>query len=143
MVRTRLEPAYHRSRIRRLSQPSHASSLRDYSFIISIRVLSPIARFNTWIASSPLIFADQFVQWSTLLATPLIYGLGEHVAPFLHRVDRWRQLTFWSRDIAPRVGFLAAVKLLNFLIRRDNVIQIMVYFISTKYPLKGVRLIVH
>uniref|UniRef100_A0A4W3J130 Alpha glucosidase 2 n=1 Tax=Callorhinchus milii TaxID=7868 RepID=A0A4W3J130_CALMI len=54
---------------------------------------------NTTLA--PLLFADQFLQISTSLPSPYIYGLGEHQAGFLHTVQ-WNTLTFWARDCPPR-----------------------------------------
>lgn len=59
-----------------------------------------IIRFNSNI--SPLIFADQFIKISTRLASPLLYGLGEHQQPLLINVtDSWQRLTFYSRDFPP------------------------------------------
>ncbi|CAF3499233.1 unnamed protein product [Rotaria sp. Silwood1] len=51
---------------------------------------------------SPLIFADQFIKFSTRLSSPLVYGLGEHRQGLLINVtDQWKKLTFWSRDFPP------------------------------------------
>jgi hypothetical protein len=51
---------------------------------------------------SPLIFADQFIKFSTKLSSPLVYGLGEHKQPLLINVTTdWKKLTFWTRDINP------------------------------------------
>lgn len=51
---------------------------------------------------SPLIFADQFIKFSTRLSSPLVYGLGEHRQSLLINVtNSWKKLTFWSRDFPP------------------------------------------
>ncbi|XP_022103478.1 lysosomal alpha-glucosidase-like isoform X2 [Acanthaster planci] len=52
---------------------------------------------------SPLIFADQFLQLSTSLVTPYIYGLGEHRGRFRVASD-WETYPMWSRDQPPHVG---------------------------------------
>ncbi|XP_006820026.1 lysosomal alpha-glucosidase-like, partial [Saccoglossus kowalevskii] len=54
------------------------------------------AMFNCGIG--PLIFADQFIQLSSSLASKYIYGLGEHCGSFLHDVN-WSRYAFWSRDV--------------------------------------------
>lgn len=51
---------------------------------------------------APLIFADQFLQISTLLPSKFLYGLGEHRGPLLHSMD-WSTLTLWARDVSPTV----------------------------------------
>ncbi|CAF4285638.1 unnamed protein product, partial [Adineta steineri] len=57
-------------------------------------------RFDSSVA--PLIFADQFIKFSTRLSTPLLYGLGEHQQPLLINVtNEWKRLTFYSRDFPP------------------------------------------
>lgn len=57
-------------------------------------------RLNTTVA--PLIFADQFLQISTLLPSKFLYGLGEHRGTLLHSLD-WSTLTLWARDVSPTV----------------------------------------
>ncbi len=57
-------------------------------------------RFNSTI--SPLIFADQFIKFSTQLSSPFLYGLGEHRQPLLINItDSWQRLTFYTRDFPP------------------------------------------
>ena len=59
-------------------------------------------RFDSSVA--PLIFADQFIKFSTRLSSPLVYGLGEHREPFLIDVTKkWKRLTFYTRDFPPIV----------------------------------------
>ncbi|CAF1263699.1 unnamed protein product [Adineta ricciae] len=51
---------------------------------------------------SPLIFADQFIKFSTKLSSPLVYGLGEHRQGLVMNItNQWKKLTFWSRDFPP------------------------------------------
>ncbi|CAF3693223.1 unnamed protein product, partial [Rotaria sordida] len=51
---------------------------------------------------SPLIFADQFIKFSTRLSSPLLYGFGEHQQPLLINVTQeWKRLTFYTRDFPP------------------------------------------
>ncbi|KAM8798466.1 lysosomal alpha-glucosidase-like [Eudromia elegans] len=53
---------------------------------------------NTTVA--PLIFTDQFLQISTALPSPFLYGLGEHRTKLLHSLN-WTTLTLWARDVPP------------------------------------------
>ncbi len=55
-------------------------------------------RFDTSVA--PLIFADQFIQFSTFLPNTYIYGIGEHRDSFQHKTD-WSRYSIWNRDIPP------------------------------------------
>ncbi|XP_076020739.1 lysosomal alpha-glucosidase [Genypterus blacodes] len=55
---------------------------------------------NTTVA--PLLFADQYLQLSTTLASSLISGLGEHYTSLLLDLN-WTSLTLWNRDMAPHV----------------------------------------
>ncbi|XP_048221049.1 lysosomal alpha-glucosidase [Perognathus longimembris pacificus] len=56
---------------------------------------------NTTVA--PLIFADQFLQLSTSLASRYVTGLGEHLGPLMLSTD-WSRVTLWNRDLAPTPG---------------------------------------
>lgn len=58
-------------------------------------------RVNTTVA--PLLFADQYLQLSTSLASSIISGLGEHYTSLLLDLN-WTTLTLWNRDIAPHVS---------------------------------------
>ncbi|CAH2328973.1 lysosomal alpha-glucosidase [Pelobates cultripes] len=53
---------------------------------------------NTTVA--PLLFADQFLEISTSLASEYLYGLGEHLTSLNHDL-KWNRLTFWNRDLIP------------------------------------------
>ncbi|KAL3875953.1 hypothetical protein ACJMK2_033851 [Sinanodonta woodiana] len=50
--------------------------------------------------TSPLIFADQFIQISTVLSSPFLYGLGEHQDSFLISTN-WTKLVLWNVDQPP------------------------------------------
>ena len=64
---------------------------------LTIPLLSFLFRFNSSVGG--FVYADQFLQISSLLPSHNIYGLGEHVMGLkLNTV--WQQLTLFSRDIA-------------------------------------------
>ncbi|CAF3695883.1 unnamed protein product [Adineta steineri] len=68
--------------------------------ILVTRKSTGVTLFDSSVA--PLIFADQFIKFSTRLSTPLLYGLGEHQQPLLINVtNEWKRLTFYSRDFPP------------------------------------------
>ncbi|CAF2141540.1 unnamed protein product [Rotaria magnacalcarata] len=51
---------------------------------------------------SPLIYADQFIKFSSRLSSSFLYGFGEHQQPLLINVtNEWKKLTFWTRDFPP------------------------------------------
>jgi len=60
---------------------------------------SPV--FNSTIG--PLLYADQFLQISTLLPSTWLYGLGERHSNSLLDI-KWNRLVFWARDQQPMVG---------------------------------------
>lgn len=61
---------------------------------------SSTPRFDSSVA--PLIYADQFIKFSSRLSSPLVYGLGEHRQSLAINVtEEWKKLTFWSRDFPP------------------------------------------
>ncbi len=68
-------------------------SLDFFFFVVSFRFDSSV---------SPLIYADQFIKFSTRLSSPLLYGFGEHEQPLLINItDEWTRLTFYTRDFPP------------------------------------------
>lgn len=67
---------------------------------------------NTTVA--PLFYADQFLQFSTVLPTQFIYGLGEHRSTFLHDMN-WNTLTMWARDVPPMVTSTDLFLIITFL----------------------------
>lgn len=58
-------------------------------------------RLNTTVA--PLLFADQYLQLSTSLASTIISGFGEHYTHLTLDLN-WTSVTLWNRDMAPHVG---------------------------------------
>ncbi|XP_030645548.1 lysosomal alpha-glucosidase [Chanos chanos] len=48
----------------------------------------------------PLLFADQYLQLSTSLASSVVSGLGEHYTPLVLDLN-WTSVTLWNRDMAP------------------------------------------
>lgn len=62
-----------------------------------------VSSVNTTVA--PLLFADQYLQMSTALASPHVSGLGEHYTSLLLDLN-WTSLTLWNRDMAPHVSRL-------------------------------------
>ncbi|NXN29051.1 LYAG glucosidase, partial [Nycticryphes semicollaris] len=75
---------------------------RDPFGVLLRRRTTGTVLLNTTVA--PLIFADQFLQVSTLLPSRFLYGLGEHRGPLLHSLD-WSTLTLWARDVSPTESF--------------------------------------
>uniref|UniRef100_A0A8B9QGR7 P-type domain-containing protein n=1 Tax=Apteryx owenii TaxID=8824 RepID=A0A8B9QGR7_APTOW len=75
---------------------------RDPFGVLLRRRATGTVLLNTTVA--PLIFADQFLQVSTALPSPFLYGLGEHRSSLLHSLD-WSTLTLWARDVAPTESF--------------------------------------
>ncbi|XP_017317133.1 lysosomal alpha-glucosidase [Ictalurus punctatus] len=53
---------------------------------------------NTTVA--PLLFADQYLQLSTSLASTFISGFGEHYTHLTLDLN-WTSVTLWNRDMAP------------------------------------------
>lgn len=54
--------------------------------------------FDTSVA--PLIYADQYIQFSTMLVNKYFYGIGEH-RDFLAHDTNWNSFTMWNRDYPP------------------------------------------
>ncbi|XP_016431268.1 lysosomal alpha-glucosidase isoform X2 [Sinocyclocheilus rhinocerous] len=48
----------------------------------------------------PLLFADQYLQLSTSMASSAISGLGEHYTPITLDLN-WSSVSLWNRDMAP------------------------------------------
>lgn len=66
-------------------------------------ILTIVSSMNTTVA--PLLFADQYLQLSTTLASHLVSGLGQHYSSLLLDVN-WTTLTLWNRDMAPHVSLV-------------------------------------
>ncbi|XP_072299488.1 lysosomal alpha-glucosidase [Eucyclogobius newberryi] len=54
---------------------------------------------NTTVA--PLLFADQYIQLSTTLASSFVSGLGEHYTSLSLDIN-WTSVTLWNQDTKPR-----------------------------------------
>ncbi|XP_068204436.1 lysosomal alpha-glucosidase-like [Palaemon carinicauda] len=73
----------------------------DGSFVI-FRRASSLPLFDTRNAA-PLLYADQFLQLSTNLASEYVYGLGEHLEGLL--LDTfWKRRVLWNLDQIPEPG---------------------------------------
>ncbi|XP_059407373.1 lysosomal alpha-glucosidase isoform X2 [Carassius carassius] len=48
----------------------------------------------------PLLFADQYLQLSSSMASSVISGLGEHYTPITLDLN-WSSVSLWNRDMAP------------------------------------------
>ena len=73
--------------------------------------LYPHFRFDSAIPSSPLVFADQFLQLSTRLSSGLFYGLGEIKDHLLHNSTLWHRYALWAHPQPPKVPLNALTKL--------------------------------
>lgn len=52
-----------------------------------------------------LIYSDQFIQLNSKLSSPLVYGLGQHLSPFLKAANgTYKTYTFYSLDKLPLSG---------------------------------------
>uniref|UniRef100_A0A3B5BBQ6 Lysosomal alpha-glucosidase n=1 Tax=Stegastes partitus TaxID=144197 RepID=A0A3B5BBQ6_9TELE len=76
----------------------YATEYRSDPFGFIVRRRSNGRVMNTTVA--PLLFADQYLQLSTTLASSLVSGLGEHYTSILLDLN-WTSLTLWNRDMAP------------------------------------------
>ena len=56
--------------------------------------------FDTYNAGT-FIFANQFLQISSVLPSNYVYGLGEHRKSFLKNTNQWQQFSFWNADQWP------------------------------------------
>ncbi|XP_077980434.1 lysosomal alpha-glucosidase-like [Glandiceps talaboti] len=89
---------------KKVSQPNYEVDLQQEPFSIRVARFDPgqgmnETLFNTNISRS-FIYTDQFIQLSSFLPTPYIYGLGEHRGSFLHDIN-WSRYTMWARDKPP------------------------------------------
>uniref|UniRef100_A0A3P9HJ83 Si:ch73-12o23.1 n=1 Tax=Oryzias latipes TaxID=8090 RepID=A0A3P9HJ83_ORYLA len=84
---------------KKAENPAYIVELSKQPFGITVKRRSTgVLLLNTTVA--PLFYADQFLQFSTVLPTQFIYGLGEHRSTFLHDMN-WNTLTMWARDVPP------------------------------------------
>ncbi|CAF0929492.1 unnamed protein product [Adineta ricciae] len=87
---------------KKANMTDYAVTVQSNPFAIFVtRISTGVILFDSSVA--PLIFADQFIKFSTRLSSPLLYGLGEHKQALLINItDEWKRLTFWTRDIGPQ-----------------------------------------
>ncbi|XP_016047998.1 lysosomal alpha-glucosidase isoform X2 [Erinaceus europaeus] len=86
----------------RASAPLYSMEFSPDPFgLIIRRTLGGRVLLNTTVA--PLFFADQFLQLSTLLPSPYVTGLAEHLSPLMLSTS-WTKITLWNRDMAPSPG---------------------------------------
>lgn len=78
----------------------HLSSVNETFSLRISRSDTKTVLFDTSIA--PVLFGDQFLQISTILASSNIYGLGERHASLRPDVQ-WNRITFWAADRPPNV----------------------------------------
>jgi hypothetical protein len=73
---------------------------RKICVVNRLRFFTVVFRFDSSV--SPLIFADQFIKFSSRLSSPLLYGFGEHQQPLLINItEEWKRTTFYTRDFPP------------------------------------------
>ncbi len=67
-------------------------------------ISSAFTRARAPFGAGGLIYSNQFIQFSTSLPSPTLYGLGEHVAPLPLDVN-WSTLPLWARDQGTPTGY--------------------------------------
>ncbi|GFV13584.1 lysosomal alpha-glucosidase [Trichonephila clavipes] len=70
--------------------------------LIISRKLSGVVIFKT--SLSQLVYSDQFLQITSKLPSPYIYGIGEHYGSFLKSVN-WTRLTLLNSDRGPLANY--------------------------------------
>lgn len=86
---------------RAFKDPDYSIGLRYEPFSLQVRrsdASKGAVLFDSKVGA--FIFADQFLQLSTLLPSRFIYGLGEHRGPLMHSVN-WTRFTMWNKDQPP------------------------------------------
>ena len=84
-----------------VAKPQYRVKVTESPFSLIITRVSTNATVFDTTGMAPFIFAQQFLQIGTRLSTHFLYGLGEHRYKFLHRVDTWRKLVFWTHGNVP------------------------------------------
>uniref|UniRef100_A0A667IGG8 Maltase-glucoamylase n=2 Tax=Lynx canadensis TaxID=61383 RepID=A0A667IGG8_LYNCA len=85
----------------------NAASPLTYEVVISKQPFSikVIRRSNNRVlldsSIGPLLFADQFLQFSARLPSPNVYGLGEHVHRQYRHDMNWKTWSMFARDTIP------------------------------------------
>ncbi|KAI0981747.1 hypothetical protein GJ496_005923 [Pomphorhynchus laevis] len=82
-------------------QMNYDIQVKSYPFSLKVvNILTNQVIIDTSIA--PLLYSDQFIQFSTLLPSYFVYGLGEHRNP-MRLTTSWQTLSFWTRDQFPEL----------------------------------------
>ncbi|CAF0818858.1 unnamed protein product [Brachionus calyciflorus] len=89
-------------KLNNIDETDYQIYINDNPFYIKIiRKSNGKAIFDSSVA--PLIYADQYIQFSTRLINNIFYGIGEHQDSLSHEAT-WNRYTFWNRDIAPTIN---------------------------------------
>eukprot|EP00052_Salpingoeca_macrocollata_P028710 m.281612 g.281612 ORF g.281612 m.281612 type:complete len:898 (+) comp22892_c0_seq3:862-3555(+) len=87
-------------------QALYSTSVASTGSVFSLRVAR--AADNSTVVDTTnmggLVYSDQFIQWTSRLGSSYIYGLGEHVAPFLLNTS-WQLLSLFSQDQGTPEGY--------------------------------------
>ncbi|GFS15039.1 lysosomal alpha-glucosidase [Elysia marginata] len=89
------------SKAEAVEKPLYKVVVNESPFNIIVTRTSTNATVFDTTGMAPFIFADQFLQIGTRLSTHFLYGLGEHRYKFLHQLDSWRKLVFWTHGYPP------------------------------------------
>ncbi|GFS37688.1 lysosomal alpha-glucosidase [Nephila pilipes] len=82
-----------------LNVPSYGVSIDPKSgHLLITRKSNGVIIFRTNL--SQMVYSDQFLQLSSYLPSPHIYGLGEHYGSFLRNIN-WTKLTLFNSDHEP------------------------------------------
>ncbi|KAK3090595.1 hypothetical protein FSP39_012987 [Pinctada imbricata] len=85
--------------------PQYEVHLSDYNqpfnFLISRNAENNSTVLMDTQGAAPFMFAEQYIQLSSFLPSPYVYGLGEHRGPLLHSVN-WTRFSMWNRDHLPQ-----------------------------------------
>lgn len=74
-----------------------------------------LSSFDTTIG--PLLFEDQYIEWSTKLQSQYLYGIGEHEhRSFKHQDWNWKRWGLFARDQPPTVGLMALLLIFNLVV---------------------------
>ena len=64
----------------------------------------------------PMVFEDQYLEFTTRLPSTNLYGLGEHVhSTFMHKDFHWKRNPIFARDQAPIVSLFSITHFIHIL----------------------------
>lgn len=104
------DPANQRYEVPIKVDPGEGTIPSETDYVVEVAVGKPFSLtvkrafyedvlFST-VGAAPLVFADQFLQLGSVLATDHLYGLGEHRSRFKLSTN-WTKLVMWTRDQPP------------------------------------------